>query len=402
MVLFNYSTREVTAKIVYYGPGLCGKTTNLKFIYESLPSNSRSKMISLATNQDRTLFFDFLPLELGTIKNMNVRLQLYTVPGQVFYNSTRQLVLKGADGVIFVADSQDFMEDANIESWNNLKENLLAHGIILKNFPHIIQYNKRDLPNILPVEHLNSQINEYNVPYFEAIATTGYNVEATLKEMTKIVLQDLIKKYNIPQQDAILSDEIILIPQDVPKKATITVGGSIMGIEDETLNSLWEKEEEKETFSFEGEEYEFKEIKQEEKPLIEKEPFQDIFEKKEEKGYLTETPLEEKEIIFEKPLKEKEEELEIKADEKILPIEKEIFEKKEVITEQPFIERELILERNSVEEPLPLSVEKIEKQLNIPKETKRKEVNLTVHLSKEEIEDIENLELNIKIKIKLD
>lgn len=340
MVLFNYSTKEITAKIVYYGPGLCGKTTNLRFIYESLPSNSKSKMISLATNEDRTLFFDFLPLELGTIKGMSVRLQLYTVPGQVFYNSTRQLVLKGADGVVFVADSQDFMEDANIESWNNLKENLLTHGIVLKDFPHVIQYNKRDLPNILPVDYLNSLLNEYNVPYFESIATTGYNVEATLKEATKIVLQHLIKKYKIAPQDAILSEEIILIPQEVQKKATITIGGSIMGIEEETLDSLWEKEEEKkEIFTFEGEEYEFKEAKVEEKILNEEAPLGEI---------TTEAPSE-----------------------------------------------------IQIEEPVPLSLEKIEKQISISKkEEKVKELNFIVSLEKEEIENLENLELLIKIKFK--
>lgn len=385
MVLFNYSTKEVTAKVVYYGPGLCGKTTNLKFIYESLPSNTRSKMISLATNQDRTLFFDFLPLELGTIKGMSVRLQLYTVPGQVFYNSTRQLVLKGADGVIFVADSQAFMEDANLESWNNLKENLLSHGLILKSFPHILQYNKRDLPDILTVEYLNLKLNEYGVPYFEAIATTGYNVESTLKEITKIVLQDLIKKYNISKEDTILADEIVLIPQEAPKKATITVGGSIMGIEDETLDSLWEKQEEKDSFSFEGEEYEFKEVKSEEKPKIEPEPLTDLFEKKEEKESVFETP------VFEKPFEEKE------------PVFENLPEKNEVIPENTYEEKKLIIERNSQEEPMPLSMEKIEKQLNIPKEMiKKKEVNLTVSFSKEEIKNIENLELNIKINFKIE
>lgn len=402
MVLFNYATREVTAKIVYYGPGLCGKTTNLRFIYESLPSNSKSKMISLATNQDRTLFFDFLPLELGTIKGMNVRLQLYTVPGQVYYNSTRQLVLKGADGVIFVADSQEFMEDANIESWNNLKENLLAHGIVLKNFPHILQYNKRDLANILPVEYLDTRLNEYKVPYFESIATTGYNVESTLKEMTKIVLQDLLKKYNISSQDAILSEEIILIPQEAQRKATITVGGSIMGIEDETLNSLWEKEEEKESFSFEGEEYEFKEIKPKEISFEEKEPFQDIFEKKEEKEIVLEKPFEEKEFLSEKPFEEEKVVFEKTIEEKELVIEKDFTEKKEIDQQVSIEESELIIERNSVEEPLPLSFEKIEKQLNIPKEVKQKDFYITISLSKEEIENIENLELNIKLKIKVD
>lgn len=386
MVLFNYASKEVTAKIVYYGPGLCGKTTNLKFIYESLPSNTRSKMISLATNQDRTLFFDFLPLELGTIKGMSVRLQLYTVPGQVFYNSTRQLVLKGADGVIFVADSQEFMEDANIESWNNLKENLSSHGFILKNFPHVIQYNKRDLPNILPVDYLNSLLNEYNVPYFEAIATTGYNVEATLKEMTKMVLQDLIKKYGLSPQDTILSEEIVLIPQEKGRKATVTVGGSIMGIEDETLDSLWEKGEEKDSFSFEGEEYEFKEIKQEEKPVEEKEPLSSLLEREQEVVF--ENIPEEKPVIFEEntPL--------------------ESFEERETVLEEPKgeleIERELVIERNLQDETLPLSVEKIERQLSAPKEVKKKDIQLTVTLSKEEFENLEDLELHIKIKIKVE
>ncbi len=347
MVIFNYATKEVTIKVVYYGPGLCGKTTNLKFIYDSLPSNAKSKMISLATNEDRTLFFDFLPLELGTIKGLKVRLQLYTVPGQVFYNSTRQLVLKGADGVIFVADSQDFMEDANLESWNNLKENLMFHGIFLKKFPHIVQFNKRDLPNILPVEKLNEQLNEFKVPYFESIATTGYNVERTLKELTKIILQELVEKYGTSPGDTILSEEIVLIPQEVPKKATVTVGGSVMGIEDETLNSLWESQEEKDSLTFEGEQYEFKEIKPSEEILNEKEPLGKIFE--EERG-------KEKETVLEPPI---------------------------------------------LEEPLPLSLEKIEKQLHISKETKKtKEINLTLNLSKEEIENLENLEILIKIELK--
>lgn len=366
MALFNYSTKEVIAKIVYYGPGLCGKTTNLRFIYESLPSNSKSKMISLSTNQDRTLFFDFLPLELGTIKGMTVRLQLYTVPGQVFYNSTRQLVLKGADGVIFVADSQQFMEDANIESWNNLKENLLSHGLILKNFPHILQYNKRDLPDILPIDYLNSQLNEYNMPYFEAIATTGYNVEATLKELTKMVLQDLIKKYGISSQDTILAEDIILIPQETQKKATITIGGSIMGIEDETLDSLWEKQEEEKSISFEGEEFEFKEVKKEEMPLNETEPLGDLIEKTKEKEIIFENQ------VFEKPLKEA-----------TPPKENEIIMEKEMI----------------IEEPIPLSAEKIEKQLSVSKElSKVKEANLNILLSEEELENLENLELIIRIK----
>src|SRR5438094_424148 len=151
MVLFNYATKEITAKIVYYGPGLCGKTTNLQFVYDSLPSNNKSKMLSLSTKTDRTLFFDFLPLDLGKIRGMRTKLQLYTVPGQVYYNSTRQLVLKGADGLVFVADSQDIALDANLESLQNLEDNLKRQGVRMREIPTVFQYNKRDLPNALPV-----------------------------------------------------------------------------------------------------------------------------------------------------------------------------------------------------------------------------------------------------------
>ena len=197
MVLFNYATKEITAKIVYYGPGLCGKTTNLQFVYDSLPSNNKSKMLSLATKTDRTLFFDFLPLDLGKIRGMRTKLQLYTVPGQVYYNSTRQLVLKGADGVVFVADSQDFALDANLESLQNLEDNLKRQGIRLREMPLVIQYNKRDLPNALPVAEMDPELNKLRVPTFESVATTGLGVEETLKGITQLVLAHLVKKYGL-------------------------------------------------------------------------------------------------------------------------------------------------------------------------------------------------------------
>src|SRR5687768_5595261 len=197
MVLFNYATKEITAKIVYYGPGLCGKTTNLQFVYESLPSTSKSKMLSLATKTDRTLFFDFLPLDLGKIRGMRTKLQLYTVPGQVYYNSTRQLVLKGADGIVFVADSQDSALDANVESMQNLEDNLKRQGIRIREIPIVIQYNKRDLPNALPVASLNKDINKLSAPHFESVATTGIGVEQTLKGITQLVLNHLVKKYGL-------------------------------------------------------------------------------------------------------------------------------------------------------------------------------------------------------------
>ena len=197
MVLFNYATKEITAKVVYYGPGLCGKTTNLQFVYDSLPSNNKSKMLSLATKTDRTLFFDFLPLDLGKIRGMRTKLQLYTVPGQVYYNSTRQLVLKGADGIVFVADSQDFALDANLESMQNLEDNLKRQGIRLREMPMVIQYNKRDLPNALPVAEIDSEVNKLRVPHFESVATTGLGVEETLKGITQLVLAHLVKKYGL-------------------------------------------------------------------------------------------------------------------------------------------------------------------------------------------------------------
>jgi signal recognition particle receptor subunit beta len=197
MVLFNYATKEITAKIVYYGPGLCGKTTNLQFVYDSLPSNNKSKMLSLATKTDRTLFFDFLPLDLGKIRGMRTKLQLYTVPGQVYYNSTRQLVLKGADGIVFVADSQDFALDANLESMQNLEDNLKRQGIRIREIPLVIQYNKRDLPNALAVPELDKEINKLHVPSFQSVATTGIGVEETLKGITALVIAHLVKKYGL-------------------------------------------------------------------------------------------------------------------------------------------------------------------------------------------------------------
>jgi hypothetical protein len=198
MVLFNYSTRELTAKIVFYGPGLCGKTTNLQYVYDTLPDNiKKGKMLSLATKTDRTLFFDFLPLELGKIRGMKTRVQLYTVPGQVFYNSTRKLVLKGADGVVFVADSQSKMLEANVESYKNLEDNLLEMGLRLEELPLVMQFNKRDLPNLASVEEMNTQINRHNAPFYEAVATSGIGVEDTLKAITKLVLNNLAVKYRL-------------------------------------------------------------------------------------------------------------------------------------------------------------------------------------------------------------
>jgi hypothetical protein len=195
MVLFNYSTKELTAKVVYYGPGLCGKTTNLQWIHEKLPIKNKGKMLSLATETDRTLFFDFLPIEIGTIRGMKTRIQLYTVPGQVFYNATRRMVLRGADAVCFVCDSQEAMLDANLESFENMRQNLEANEIDPDEVPVVLQYNKRDLPNALPIEILNERMNPRNYPFYEAIAVKGVGVEDTLKAVTKLVFKSLSARY---------------------------------------------------------------------------------------------------------------------------------------------------------------------------------------------------------------
>ncbi|NOZ78441.1 MAG: hypothetical protein GXP48_04520 [Acidobacteria bacterium] len=196
MVFFNYALRKLNAKIVYYGPGLCGKTTNLTWIHENFEGNGRGKMISLATEGDRTIFFDLLPLDIGTVRGMDVTLQLYTVPGQVHYNATRQMVLKSADGVVFVADSQRAMLSSNIQSWHNLKENLLLQGIELAGFPHVLQFNKRDLTDILTLEELDETLNEYDAPIFESVATTGVGVQETLEGIIKLVMRNLRNRYD--------------------------------------------------------------------------------------------------------------------------------------------------------------------------------------------------------------
>jgi len=191
----NYSSREINCKIVYYGPGLCGKTTNLQFIYRKTSPQQKGKLISLATETERTLFFDFLPLALGDIKGFKVRFHLYTVPGQVFYAASRKLILKGVDGVVFVADSQIERTDANIESLEDLKINLADQGYELDRLPYTIQYNKRDLPNIVPVAELDRLLNPTKVPWFECVATQGMGVFETLKNIGKQVLKELKKHY---------------------------------------------------------------------------------------------------------------------------------------------------------------------------------------------------------------
>src|SRR5258707_4591425 len=221
MVLFNYSTKELTAKVVYYGGGLCGKTTKLQWIHEKLPIRNKGKMLSRATETDRTLFFDFLPIEIGTIRGMRTRIQLYTVPGQVFYNATRRMVLKGADCVIFVCDSQEAMLDPNVESFENMKENLKANEIDAEEIPVVLQYNKRDLPNALPIEILNERLNPRNYPFFEAVAVKGIGVEDTLKGVTKLVFKSLSSRYgeNQPGTNPGVSSPTSNPPTSAPRAA---------------------------------------------------------------------------------------------------------------------------------------------------------------------------------------
>ncbi len=194
MAFFNYSTMQMTAKIVYYGPGLCGKTTNLQYIYDHTTGDSRGEMVSLETQTDRTLFFDLLPMEVGSVAGFKTRIQLYTVPGQVFYNTTRKLVLKGVDGVVFVADSQRPMMGANQEAMANLAENLGSLGLSLDSIPMVLQFNKRDLPDIAPIEELRELLHHGSWPVFEASAITGVGVIDTLRGISKLTLLSLRKQ----------------------------------------------------------------------------------------------------------------------------------------------------------------------------------------------------------------
>ncbi|HEY8152256.1 MAG TPA: ADP-ribosylation factor-like protein [Vicinamibacteria bacterium] len=193
MTFINYASREINCKIVYYGPGLCGKTTNLQYIFDKTNPAAKGKLISLATETDRTLFFDFLPLELGTVRGFKTRFHLYTVPGQVFYDASRKLILKGVDGVIFVADSQVERMDANVEAIENLKTNLKTQGYDLSAIPYVLQLNKRDLPNVASVDEMKKLLATKNEPVFEAVAAKGPGVFETLKGVAKLVLADLTK-----------------------------------------------------------------------------------------------------------------------------------------------------------------------------------------------------------------
>jgi mutual gliding-motility protein MglA len=191
MSMINYASREINCKLVYYGPGLGGKTTNLEYVYSKVAPDTRGKLISLATEQERTLFFDFLPVDLGTIRGFKTRFHLYTVPGQVYYNASRRLILKGVDGIVFVADSQAERMDANIAAMQNLYENLADYGYDPANIPIVLQWNKRDLPTAISEQELNDNLNPDNLPAFGAVAVTGEGVFETLRAVSKAVIKTL-------------------------------------------------------------------------------------------------------------------------------------------------------------------------------------------------------------------
>jgi len=220
MSFINYMSKEINAKIVYYGPGLSGKTTNIVYIHKKLKPDSRGKLISLATQTDRTLFFDFLPINMGEIGGYKVRFHLYTVPGQIFYNTTRKMVLKGVDGIVFVADSQKQMLEDNLESLKNLEDNLKEYGKNLKDIPFVIQFNKRDLPDVMDMEELYAKLNKFKVPFFQAVATEGKGVLETLTAICRLVMKKMKESSEFAsitgEEDNIVKKEV---PEEVPEKA---------------------------------------------------------------------------------------------------------------------------------------------------------------------------------------
>lgn len=230
MALFNYTTKEITVKVVYYGPGLSGKTTNLQYLHHIITPDRKGKLLCLPTESDRTLFFDLLPIDLGKIRDFSLRFQLYTVPGQVRYNATRKLVLKGADAVIFVADSQREMREQNIESFKNMRDNLIANSINPDEIPIILQYNKRDLPDILSIDELNTDLNETDkYKYIESIAIDGTGVEDSFQDITKVVVNDIKHKVELPYTEEVFKDieseEIpveVEIDESTPEEPVIT------------------------------------------------------------------------------------------------------------------------------------------------------------------------------------
>jgi signal recognition particle receptor subunit beta len=246
MASINYAFKEISCKIVFYGPGLSGKTTNLQYVHQKIPPQTRGKLISLATDQDRTLYFDFLPVDIGKIHGFSTKFQLYTVPGQVYYNATRKLVLRGVDGLVFVADSQKSKMDENIESLQNLMENLSEYGYNLDKIPLVFQYNKRDLAPINSVEELEGALNPKGLPYFEAVASEGIGVFDTLKCVSKLVLDQAKRKQLFPEREVATKEterekaeaSLSQMPQLEPVAAVVNSSPSIEGLIGETLTTM--------------------------------------------------------------------------------------------------------------------------------------------------------------------
>jgi signal recognition particle receptor subunit beta len=218
MVQFRPRAREIIAKVVYYGPPLGGKTTNLRTLYAGYPAGTRGELVVVPAGGDRTIFFDFLPVDAGSLRGMRMRVQLYTVPGQVHYNATRQVVLRGVDAVVFVADSQRELIRPNRESWDNLKDNLALQGLSLAELPHVLQYNKRDLQDVLSIEELDDSLNEFNAPFYEAVASEGIGVEETLQGVVKLVARSLRDRFKIPAEaaGAEVVEPVPMAPRPVP------------------------------------------------------------------------------------------------------------------------------------------------------------------------------------------
>src|SRR5437868_7482324 len=248
MVFFNSATMQMAAKIVYYGPGLCGKTTNLHHTYTKTSPQSRGEMVSLETETDRTLFFDLLPIDVGVIGGFKTRLQLYTIPGQVFYNTTRKLVLKGVDGIVFVADSQSAMQDANLESLNNLRENLAEIGLKMDDIPLVIQLNKRDLPSVAGVDDMVGRLNpEKKYDHIESIAATGVGVFETLKLISKLTLRTLRRRMTgdeTPKQEPRVAAQVAHFRVKEPPKQAAAEAPSVGLVTIDTADEVMEASEE--------------------------------------------------------------------------------------------------------------------------------------------------------------
>ncbi len=393
MVLISYSNRELSVKIVYYGAGLSGKTTNLYYIYKKTQKDFRGELVSLDTETERTLFFDLLPMEVGKIMDLTTKIQLYTVPGQVHYNSTRKLVLKGVDGIVFVVDSQAPLLEANIESLENLKQNLKDYNISLTDIPVVFQYNKRDLKNILPVETLNKKLNPYGFKYFESIATTGKGVFETLREITRLTLDSVRNIIVETGKKGIISGEVQNLKEASKEKEIFQ--------EDEGSNI--EEEEKGETEIVSGEEIEeievIEDVETENVDEIEIEDIDEINEPEEMDNSSIEIEMKEKK---EKDSEAKKEE--IKVVESVEEKRKTTAEANKNISENVYKDEEEKSDINIIKKNLSLNVNKklLDKsshlwlQFNTPEGVIIKKWKI----SKEKIKNGANLQLNIELKIK--